>query len=454
MPTKSYTGSYTGSGSGTKRSRPLRRSLGGGEARTRPRLLDRPWMSRLMVASLLGLLIFSIMGFIVSCIVLSGLAGLPELCLAQAFLFFACCLSLIYLALHLIAATRNLPVDRQRALQHPLQSWATVVASIALVFWVLSVIAVPASFVKVDKKMVDLRPGHVDIVVCVFGLISISIVTVVIEYSEAPFTLPRITPEHITCRLSSLGVDEEAFVSVSRQCSAGMVSEKPKTINECDYSQHPTAQERIQKAVFERQTKLAKPVPTGKQTSRVVSSPLGPRPMQSTIPEGREPQPFRPGSTKPLRRPVPQVILPQEPRPTHVGVQAEGWKTQWSELKSEAGITSEGSTPTITPATSISTSQYSHTRRPPSRDVRRQQNDRISLRVPPPMPRSQPVRDSRPRVMPTGAVQAGYNGREVEQAARRQRVEDFAIGRERLDNDMSGKSRRQTSNPRVPGSWD
>lgn len=91
MPTKSYTGSYTGS-STSKRSR---RSLGGGEiARTRPRLLDRPWVSRLMVASLLALLTFGIIGFVVSCIVLSGLAGLPELCLAQAFLFFAVsCLS-------------------------------------------------------------------------------------------------------------------------------------------------------------------------------------------------------------------------------------------------------------------------------------------------------------------------------------------------------------------------
>ncbi|TLD20297.1 hypothetical protein PspLS_08728 [Pyricularia sp. CBS 133598] len=496
MPTKPYTGSYTGSGSSntSKRSRPRR---GGEVARTRPRLFDRSWMSRLMVVSLLALLIFGIMGFIVSCIVLSGLAGLPELCLAQAFLFFACCLSLIYLTLHLVAATRNLPVDRQRALQHPLQSWATVVARIALVFWILSVISVPASFVKVDKKNVDLRPGHVDIVVCVFGLISMTVVTFVIEYSEAPFKLPRITPEHITCRLSALALDEEAFVSVSRQCSAEMVSEKLRAIKEIDYSHHPTTQERIQKAAFERQTKLAKPASTGEQTSssRVVSSPLGPRPMPGTIPEDREPLPSRLGTTdQPLRKPVPQVILPQEPKPAHVGAQAEGWKTQWRELKSEAGITSEGSTPTITPATSVSTRPYSHTRRAPSRDaLRRQQNERISLRVPPPMPRSQPVRDSRyadqqgrplypplppsrppggcvdrtsipvraqhgammpdvrrtppaptmtarmdnrPRMMPTGAVSPGRYGREVfEQAARRLRGEDFATGRERLDHD-------------------
>ncbi|KAI6356618.1 hypothetical protein MCOR31_010640 [Pyricularia oryzae] len=498
MPTKSYTGSYTGS-STSKRSR---RSLGGGEvARTRPRLLDRPWVSRLMVASLLALLTFGIIGFVVSCIVLSGLAGLPELCLAQAFLFFACCLSLIYLALHLVAARRNLPVDRQRALQHPLQSWATVVARIALVFWILSAIAMPASFVKVDKKTTDLRPGHVDIVVCVFGLISISIVTFVIEYSDAPFTLPRITPEPITCRLSALGA-EEAFVSVSRQCSAEMVPEKLKATKEADHSQHPTAQEQIQKAAFARQ-KFGKPA-AGEQPNRVVSSPLGPRPMPGTIPEGIEPRALIPVTHQP-REPIAQVILPQEPRPAHVGVQAEGWKTQWRELKSEAGITSEDSTPTITPATSVSTRPYSHARRAPSRDaLRRQQNERISLRVPP-MPRGQPVRESRyagqqgrplypplppsrpplgcngtsavrahqgalsPRMqrtpptpaaalnprsrMPTGAVAPGHYRRVFEQPARGLRAEEFVSGRDGLDNGMISQSMRQSSNPRVPGSW-
>lgn len=73
--------------------------------------------------------------------------------------------------MHLVAARRNLPLDRTRALQHPLQSWAIIVARIALVFWLVSMVSVPASFAKLNKAdLARIRPGHVDLVVCAFGL--------------------------------------------------------------------------------------------------------------------------------------------------------------------------------------------------------------------------------------------------------------------------------------------
>ncbi|KAL8306517.1 hypothetical protein RB597_002987 [Gaeumannomyces tritici] len=402
-----------------------------------PRLTERPWVARVMVTALLALLLFAIIGSIVSCIVLSGAVGMPEMCLAQSFMFFAvspskpsdlfysrhadiperssqCILSLLYIIVHLVAARRNLPLDRARALQHPLQSWAIIVARVALVFWLVSMVAVPASFSKLNKAdAARIRPGHVDLVVCAFGLITMFIIVYVVESSERPFTLPRISrtydmpqPEHVTCRISALGLDVDTKPPSSHRSKRSRAGSLETLDEKCEheYADGLTPLDMVgheiringhfvgngQKLQQQQQqqqhnrNKSSSTTNSGVRGRTASSTPLGPRSMSTAT---------RAASTT-RGEATPDRALPQQPRPTYAprlrgdsgskteedirgsgaatpgptprsttqprlavpgdNASAAGWKSQWSQLKADAGIESQGSTPAMSSTTMFS----------------------------------------------------------------------------------------------------
>ncbi|KAL8420821.1 hypothetical protein RB596_001833 [Gaeumannomyces avenae] len=423
-----YVGSYTGghriskqtSGSSSEsRGGHIMRAGGDVEHAGRtalPRLTERPWVARLMVTALLALLLFAIIGSIVSCIVLSGAVDMPEMCLAQSFMFFACILSLLYIIVHLVAARRNLPLDRARALQHPLQSWAIIVARIALVFWLVSMVAVPASFSKLNKAdTARIRPGHVDLVVCAFGLIAMFIIVYVVESSELPFTLPRISrtydmpqPEHVRCRISALGLDVDTKPPSSHRSKRSRAGSLETLDEKCEHEYadgltpldmvgheikinghfvsngQKQQQQQLQQQQQHNRNKSSSTTNSSVRGRTASSTPLGPRSMSTAT---------RAASTT-RGEATPDRALPQQPRPTYAprlrgdsdskteegirgsgaatpgptprsttqprlavpgdNASAAGWKSQWSQLKADAGIESQGSTPAMSSTTMFS----------------------------------------------------------------------------------------------------
>lgn len=62
-------------------------------------------------------------------------------------------------------------MDRKQAFQHPLQSWAVIVARIDVIIWAIALVASSIILAKADPKRAgNVRAIQANVVACVAGL--------------------------------------------------------------------------------------------------------------------------------------------------------------------------------------------------------------------------------------------------------------------------------------------
>ncbi|PQE24194.1 s-adenosylmethionine decarboxylase proenzyme protein [Rutstroemia sp. NJR-2017a BVV2] len=131
---------------------------------------------------------------------------------SQSFVLIASSFSVLYLLLHLIAAIKNTPVGIVRPPESRLHAYCFIVARVALVCWLASIIA---SSVVVSKPNVC-RPGTRDcrlqtagIVISGIAFVATGVILTALEACQYPFQPPKLVklPFMVTCRVSSFGED-------------------------------------------------------------------------------------------------------------------------------------------------------------------------------------------------------------------------------------------------------
>ena len=80
-------------------------------------------------------------------------------------------LGTLYVALHLVAAYKDLPVRRRQACQHPLHAWAVILARLDLVLWGVALVSVPISLSRAGlEATARLRSVYAELVAASGGL--------------------------------------------------------------------------------------------------------------------------------------------------------------------------------------------------------------------------------------------------------------------------------------------
>ncbi|OLN89043.1 hypothetical protein CCHL11_06003 [Colletotrichum chlorophyti] len=129
-------------------------------------------------------------------------------CLSQSFILFACMLSPVYLALHMVVSFRNYEVSRRQSLQSPLVSWAVIVARLALLLWIPAIILSSAAMARYPGFVTQSPITELNLTVSVIGIAANIVVVLVLEIASHPFELPCFNRRGtITCLVSDFEKD-------------------------------------------------------------------------------------------------------------------------------------------------------------------------------------------------------------------------------------------------------
>ncbi|KAJ4388866.1 hypothetical protein N0V93_006327 [Gnomoniopsis smithogilvyi] len=164
--------------------------------------LKPPVLPAVMLACLILLFTTCFIGILLSGLLFGHRVTSGD-CLGQSWVMFSSILGLLYITLHLQAALKSEPVNRnQPPSENPLHASVIVVARLDTIAWLVSLIVVSVAVSK-DPAPVSI----VDLVACVAVIPVIIFILCVTEKATRPFDIPYLTnpssaSSTITCRVS------------------------------------------------------------------------------------------------------------------------------------------------------------------------------------------------------------------------------------------------------------